>query len=148
MLTHGEFVSRVAEWVVAFNRGSLDLPDGLLHRDAVFRLNGVAYEDTLGRPASDPLVRLVARGPGGYRLLAKGLQYALGTPEVALRDFEIQRGLATGYADLTGELRDSGEAWEATADIAMTVDIEGRVTELAVQMASSSVARLQQARQG
>lgn len=148
MLTHGEFLSRVAAWVVTFNRGSLDLPDGVLHRDAIFRLNGVAYEDTLGRPATDPLVRLVARGPGGYRLLARALQYALGSPEVVLRDFEIQRGLATGYADVTGHLRDTGDAWEATADVAMTVDIEGRVTELAVQMNPSSVARLQQARQG
>ena len=40
MLTPREFVSRVTEWVDAFNRGSLDLPDGVLHRDAVFRLNG------------------------------------------------------------------------------------------------------------
>ena len=147
MLTPGEFMGRVTEWVAAFNRSSLDLPDGALHKDAVFRLNGRAYEDTLGRPATDPLVRLVARGPGGYRLLVKALQYALTAPEIALRDFEIRHGLATGHVDLTGQLRDSGEAWVGTADLVMTVDIDGRVTEIAVQMDPVHVARLQRARQ-
>ena len=147
MLTPGEFVGRVTEWVAAFNRGSLDLPDGALHKDAVFRLNGRAYENTLGRPATDPLVRLVARGPGGYRLLVKALQYILTAPEIALRDFEIRHGLATGYVDLTGSLRDTGEVWVGTADIAMTVDVDGHVTEIAIQMAPDRVLRLQQARQ-
>jgi hypothetical protein len=147
MLTPGEFVGRVAEWVATFNRGSLDLPDGILHKDAVFRLNGRSYEDTLGRPATDPLVRLVARGPGGYRLLVKALQYTLTTPEIALRDFEIRHGLATGHIDLSGRLRDSGEAWESNADVVMTVDIDGHVTEIAIQMDDEAVARLQRARQ-
>ena len=147
MLTPGEFVSRLTEWVDAFNRGSLDLPDGVLHKDAVFRLNGRAYEDTLGRPPTDPIVRLLARGPGGYRLLVKALQYTLTAPGIALRDFEIRRGLGTGHVDLTGRLRDSGEPWVCNADLAMTVDIDGRVTEIAVQMDPESVTRLQQARQ-
>ena len=147
MLTPGEFAGRLAEWVAAFNRGSLDLPDRLLHRDATFRLNGTAYEDTLGRPATDPLVRLVSRGPGGYRLLAKALQYALQRAEVAVRDFEITRGLATGYVDLSGVLRDTSELWSTSADLAMTVDVDGQVTELSFQIAGPSLERLRQARQ-
>ena len=147
MLTPAEFVARVAEWVATFNRGSLDLPEGALHKDAVFRLNGVAYEDTLGRPVSDPLVRLVARGPGGYRLLVKALQYTLGAPEIALRDFEVQRGLASGHVDLSGRLRDTGDDWVGHADVVMTIDVDARVTELAVQMDPASVARLRQARE-
>lgn len=147
-MTPGEFVARVAEWVAGFNRGSLDLPEGILHKDAVFRLNGTAYEDTLGRPATDPLVRLVARGPGGYRLLVKALQYTLGSPEIALRNFDIRHGLATGHVDLSGTLRDTGEHFVSNADLAMTVDIDGHVTELAVQMARDVVTRLQRARQG
>jgi len=147
MLTPGEFVGRVAEWVASFNKASLDLPDGILHKDAVFRLNGRAYEETLGRPVTDPVVRLVARGPGGYRLLVKALQYTLTAPEIALRDFEIRRGLATGHVDLSGRLRDTGEAWVGHADLVMTVDIDGRVTELAIQMDDAVVARLQRARQ-
>lgn len=146
MLTPGEFVDRVVDWVATFNRGSLDLPDGILHRDAVFRLNGRAYEDTLGRPATDPLVRLVARGPGGYRLLVKALQFTLTAPEIALRDFEIRYGLATGHIDLSGTLRDTGEAWLGNADLVMTVDVDGRVTEMAIQMQEKAVARLLRAR--
>jgi len=147
-MTPGEFVARVAEWVAVFNRGSLDLPEGMLHKDAVFRLNGVAYEDTLGRPVSDPLVRLVARGPGGYRLLVKALQYTLGAPEVALRNLDVRYGLATGHIDLTGTLRDTGEPFVGNADVAMTIDIDGHVTELAIQMDQHVVARLQRARSG
>lgn len=146
-MTPGEFVVRVAEWVAIFNRGSLDLPDGMLHKDAVFRLNGIAYEDTLGRPVSDPLVRLVSRGPGGYRLLVKALQYTLGEPEVALRNLDIRHGLATGHIDLSGTLRDTGESFVGNADVVMTVDIDGHVTELAVQMDTDVVSRLQRARQ-
>lgn len=139
--------ARVAHWVATFNRGSLDLPDGVLHRNATFRLNGTAYEDTMGRPASDPLLRLVSRGPGGYRLLARALQYALRQPEVAVRNFDIRHGLATGHVDLSGQLRDTGEAWTTSADLALTVNVEGQVTELSFQMSSSSLARLQRARQ-
>lgn len=146
-MTPGEFVDRMAEWVAFFNRGSLDLPDGVLHRDAVFRLNGTAYEDTLGRPVADPLVRLVARGPGGYRLLVKALQYTLGSPEVALRDFDIQRGLATGHLDVSGTLRDTAEPFVGSADLVMTVDVDGHVTELAVQMDAAQVVRLRRARE-
>ena len=147
MLTPGEFVTRVAEWVATFNRGSLDLPDGLLHKDATFRLNGVAYEDTLGRPSTDPLVRLVARGAGGYRLLVKALQYTLTTPEVALRNLDVHHGLATGHIDLSGVLRDTGESWVTNADVAMTIDIDGHITEFAVQMDDDRVARLRRARE-
>lgn len=147
MLTPGEFVGRVAEWVATFNRGSLDLPDGLLHKDASFRLNGTAYEDTLGRPASDPLVRLVSRGAGGYRLLVKALHYTLTKPEVALRNLDVHHGLATGHVDLSGVLRDTAETWVTNADVAMTIDVDGQITEFAVQMAGDRVARLQQARE-
>ena len=147
MLTPAEFVGRVAEWVDAFNRQSLDLPDGILHRDAVFRLNGRAYDETLGRPSTDPLVRLVARGVGGYRLLVKALQYTLTAPEIALRNFEVRGGLATGHIDLSGQLRDTAEHWVSNADVAMTVDIDGHVTEIAIQMDADRVERLQRARQ-
>ena len=77
----------------------------------------------------------------------KALQYTLTAPEIALRDFEIRRGLATGHIDLSGRLRDTGEAWVGNADLVMTVDVDGHVTEIAVQMDEAAVARLQRARQ-
>lgn len=146
MLTPGEFVARVAEWMALVNRGSLDIPAGMLHRQASFRLNGIAYDEIMGRPITDPLVRLVARGPGGYRLLLTALRFALTAPEIALRDFDVSRGLATAHADLSGALRDTGEAWTATCDLALVVDVDGQITEIGVQMDPAQVARLLRAR--
>lgn len=146
MLTPQQFVARVAEWVAYVNKGSLDLPDDLLHRQASFRLNGVAYEDIMGRPVSDPLVRLVARGQGGYRLLLTAVRYALTAPEIAVRDIDVSRGLATAHADLSGTLRDSGEPWTTTCDLALVVDVDGRITEIGVQMDPAAVERIQRAR--
>ena len=146
MLTHGEFVARIAEWIASVNQGSLDLPTDLLHRQATFRLNGVAYEDMMGRPVTDPIVRLVARGPGGYRLLFTALRFALTTPEVAVRDLDVARGMATAHADLSGTLRDTGEHWTTTCDLVLLVDVDGRITEIGVQMEPSAVARIQRAR--
>jgi hypothetical protein len=146
VLTPAEFVARIAEWVAYVNRGSLDLPDGLLHRQASFRLNGVAYEDMMGRPVSDPLVRLVARGQGAYRLLLTAVRYALTAPEVAVRDIDVSRGLATAHVDLTGTLRDTGETWTTSCDLALVVDVDGHITEMGVQMDPAAVARIQRAR--
>jgi hypothetical protein len=146
VLTPAEFVARIAEWVAYVNRGSLDLPDGLLHRQASFRLNGVAYEDIMGRPVSDPLVRLVARGQGAYRLLLTAMRYALTAPEVAVRDIDVSRGLATAHVDLTGTLRDTGEPLTTSCDLALVVDVDGHITEMGVQMDPTAVARIQRAR--
>lgn len=148
MLTPGEFMTRVAEWMALVNRGSLDLPDDLLHRQATFRLNGVAYEDIMGRPVSDPLVRLVARGHGAYRLLLTALRYALTAPEVVLRDLSVSRGLATAHAEVSGTLRDTGEPWTTSADLALVVDVDGRITEIGVQMDPDAVSRILRARSG
>ncbi len=141
-------MTRVAEWMALVNRGSLDLPDDLLHRQATFRLNGVAYEDIMGRPVSDPLVRLVARGHGAYRLLLTALRYALTAPEVVLRDLSVSRGLATAHAEVSGTLRDTGEPWTTSADLALVVDVDGRITEIGVQMDPDAVSRILRARSG
>ena len=68
-----------------FNRQSLDLPDGLFTRHTQFRLNGVPFEDMLGRSPGDPLVLMLARGPAGYRFAAKAVQHAVS-------DARLQRG--------------------------------------------------------
>lgn len=147
MLTHAEFVARMAEWVSLVNRGSLDLPDDLLHRQATFRLNGRAYDHLMGRPASDPIVRMVARGPGAYRLLFTAVQYALTAPEIALRDLDVSRGLATCHADVSGVLRDTGEAWTTSIDLALMLDVDGRITEVGLQADPAVVSRIQRARE-
>ena len=74
-------------------------------------------------------------------------QKGVTSPEVALRDVEIRGGLATGHLDLSGQLRDTGETWLGHADLVMTVDVDARVTEIAIQMDEARVARLLRARQ-
>ena len=69
-----------------FNGQKTDLPDGVLHKDCVFRLNGRAYHDTLGRPISDPLVRLVGCGPAGYRFILAALRHAIDEPRASLHE--------------------------------------------------------------
>ena len=55
--------------------------------------------------------------------------YASGFQALKNVDLEIRHGLATGHIDLSGLLRDTGDAWVGNADLAMTVDIDGHVIE-------------------
>jgi hypothetical protein len=97
-----------------FNRQSLDLPDGLFTRRTQFRLNGVAYEEMLGRSPDDPLVLMLARGPAGYRFTMKAVQHAV-------PDARLERGPIAGETKdgmdivrcegwLSGHFRGTGEA--------------------------------------
>jgi hypothetical protein len=138
-------VARLDALLALFNRGSLDLPEGALARDAIFRLNGVAYEESLGRSPADPLVRLVARGAGGYRFLAKGLRFAMPDATVTLDAHEVVPGdkgcLLRADGWLRGRLRRGGAVEEPFAaritfseaaaivdlDVALTPDAVGRI---------------------
>ena len=86
-----------------FNRQSLDLPDGLFTRHTQFRLNGVPFEDMLGRSPGDPLVLMLTRGPAGYRFAAKAVQHAVS-------DARLQRGELSESSSDTG-LVVSGQCW-------------------------------------
>jgi len=99
-----------------FNRQSLDLPDGLFTRRTQFRLNGVAYEEMLGRSPDDPLVLMLARGPAGYRFTVKAVQHAL--PDARLERGEIAEQSKDGMdivrceGWLSGHFRGTGDAAE------------------------------------
>jgi hypothetical protein len=144
-------LDRLSALVGLFDRGSLDLPDGTLTHDTVFRLNGVAYDAALGRPADDPLVRLVGRGPGGYRFLVKALRFGLPDARLAIGALErtsLDAGCRlTGHGRLEGTLRGAGEAFAADVDLAFTFDDVGRLSAIDTTMAPSQVARIQAARQ-
>lgn len=142
-------VDRLSLLTQAFNEASLDVPDGLFDRACVFRLNGVAYEDTMGRPLTDPIVRMVARGPAAYRFLAQAVRYAL--PDARVRIDHVTpadagpAGLASGTAALEGTLR-GGDAFHARAAVAMVLGPAGQVQEFAVLVDDEHVAAIQQAR--
>lgn len=133
-----------------FNGGSLDLPDGLIDRGCVFRLNGVAYEDTMGRPVTDPIVRMIARGPAAYRFLAQAVRYALPDAHLGLSAIEPAQsemaGLVTATATLEGTLRATHGGFTCRAAVALVTGARGRVCEVAVMLDEALVAAIAEAR--
>ena len=144
-------LDRLSALVALFGRGSLDLPDGLLTRDTVFRLNGVAYDESLGRPGHDPLARLVGRGPGGYRFLLKALRFGLPDARLAIGALErtsLDGGCRlSGGGRLDGTLRGSAEALGAEFALRLSYDADGRIAAIDVELDPAQVARIQAARQ-
>jgi hypothetical protein len=134
--------------VAAFNRGSLDVPAGLLSPHTAFTLNGRSYESILGGAADDPLIRLLARGPGAYRTAAKAVQYALQQPMVV---FEPVSGgppeVVAAAFRLTGTLRDSGEPFESHGSLRLTC-AGTVVTAVDVECSDADLQRIAQARRG
>jgi hypothetical protein len=143
-------LDRLSALVGLFGRGSLDLPDGVLTHDTVYRLNGVAYDTTLGRTAPDPLARLVGRGAGGYRFLVKALRFALADLSLeigALERTSLDAGCRlAGRGRLAGTLR-GGDAFAEDVDIVFTFDDLGRLTAIDAGLDVAAVARIQAARQ-
>jgi hypothetical protein len=143
-------LDRLSALVGLFGKGSLDLPDGVITHGTVYRLNGVAYDDTLGRPG-DPLARLVGRGAGGYRFLVKALRFALPDARLAIGALErtsLDAGCRlAGTGRLAGTLRGTGEAFDEAVAMAFTFDDEGRLLAIDAELEAAQVARLQVARQ-
>jgi hypothetical protein len=106
----------VDQLVELFNKRSLDLPDGYFTRNTRFLLNDVPFEEMLGRPAQDPLVLMLTRGPAGYRFTAKAVQHAV--PDGMLQRGELEetsaadRRVVTGQCWLSGHFRGAGEPVE------------------------------------
>jgi hypothetical protein len=136
-----------------FNAGKVDLPDGALHKDCVFRLNGRAYHEHLGRSARDPLVRLVGCGPAGYRFIITALRYALSEPRVVLYD-DLARERRrdrdtvelTRRAGLFGFLRGGREPFRAECELTVREDVHGCIHEIAVTMGDPDVELIMAAR--
>jgi hypothetical protein len=142
-------LDRLSELVALFGRGSLDLPDGVLTHDTVYRLNGVAYDESLGRPG-DPLARLVGRGPGGYRFLLKALRFALPDARLAIGALErtsLDAGCRlAGVARLAGTLRGTGGVFDEPFALALDYDAEGRLVVIDVTLDPDQIARIDAAR--
>jgi len=139
----------VDQLIDLFNRQSLDLPDGLFTRHTQFRLNGVPFEDMLGRSPGDPLVLMLTRGPAGYRFAAKAVQHAVS-------DARLQRGELSESTSDTG-LVISGQCWlsgtfrgtHEPADVLVTVGLTLRVATITHADASidpHALERLREAR--
>ena len=132
-----------------FNRRSLDLPDGLFPRHTRFLVNGVAFEETLGRSPSDPLVLMLSRGPAGYRFTAKAVQHAV--PDAHLRRGEAAETALDGAnvvaarCWLSGRLRGSGDPIETVVDVTLRLR-GGTVDQAAAVIDAAALDKLREAR--
>lgn len=121
MAASAEVTALVDELVALFNKRSLDLPDGYFTRHTQFLLNGVAFEEMLGRSPDDPLILMLTRGPAGYRFTAKAVQHAV--PDGTLQRGELDESsdgdvqVVRGECWLSGRLRGAGEPIELLAEI-------------------------------
>jgi hypothetical protein len=151
-MTSSPLWTRVLELTALFNQQSADLPNRLLHDDCVFRLNGRAYHEQLGRPASDPLVRLIGRGPAGYRFLLTRLRYAMAHPRLALDEATMQEQeypdgrIVNARGTLIGTLRAQEGSVSLPCAVSVRASADGWVHELAVLIGDADVERIMAAR--
>ena len=117
--------AQIDQLIDLFNRRSLDLPDGLFTRNTQFLLNGVPFEELLGRSPSDPLVLMLARGPAGYRFAVKAVQHAV--VEARLQRGELIKQARNGVdvvmtqCRLSGRLRGAPETVQLLIDVTLSV---------------------------
>jgi hypothetical protein len=149
MAADARLTAAVDRLIALFNRQSLDLPDGLFTRDTQFRLNGVPFENALGRSPEDPLVLMLARGPAGYRFTAKAVQHAV--PDARLERGELSESRAgdtrviSGQCWLSGSFRGTRDPANVLIEIALTMH-GASVTHADASIDAQSLDRLRQAR--
>jgi hypothetical protein len=146
----GEAVTAFVDRLIAlFNSRSMDLPDGYFTRHTQFQLNGVHFEQMLGRSTDDPLVLMITRGAAGYRFTAKAVQHAV--PDATVSRGDLHEGtdgkaqIVTGQCWLSGHYRGVGEPVELLVDVEMRFE-RGALASANVKIAPELVQQLQQAR--
>ncbi len=132
--------------VAAFNRGSLDVPDNVFTPQTTFILNERSYEAILGGSSDDPLIRLLARGVGGYRTAARALQYALQHPIIRVESLsDADGGVLVAECRIEGNLRDSNERFVGRCSLRLTSK-GAELTEVKVNCSDEDLARITSAR--
>lgn len=139
----------IDELIDVFNRRRLDLPDGVFTRHTQLLLNGVPFEQMLGRPPDDPLVLMLTRGVAGLRFTAKAIQHAM--PDADLQRGELDEAsddghpLVTGKCWMSGHLRGVGERADVLVDFRMRFR-GATIANIDAMIDQQSLEQLQQAR--
>ena len=139
----------IDQLVALFNQRSMDLPEGCFTRQTQFLLNGVPFEESLGRPPGDPLVLMLARGPAGYRFTAKAVQHAV--PDAVLERGELNETsegdeqIVRGQCWLSGRTRGDSEPLEMIVEVEMHFR-GGTIARVNAQLEPALVGRLSAAR--
>lgn len=129
MATTETLTATIDRLIALFNAKGMDLPDGFFDRRTQFVLNGAPFETLLGQPPTNPLVLMLARGPAGYRFMAKALQHALPDARVDRGDLDAASDpvLITTRLRLSGTLRGSGERLDTAVVVILKLSEPGRV---------------------
>lgn len=120
-----------------FNKRSMDLPDGYFTRQTQWVLNGVPFEEMVGRPAGDPLVLMLTKGAAGYRFAVKAVQHAV--PDASLQRGEFAEGSDAGAHLLTGQCWLSGHFRGAGEPVELLIDVEVRLRDGTIDRANATV---------
>lgn len=139
-------VAMLDDLIACFNRRVMDVPDGFFDRNAQFTLNGRTFESMLGRADDDPLIRMIARGPAGYRFAAKPLLHALETVLVSRMDFDGNASRARAVLALRGTLRGSGTVLDEMVTIDLTLTPAASVGRADVMIGEGALDRIRSAR--
>ena len=148
MATDETLTGTIDRVIALFNAKAMDLPDGFLDRRTQFLLNGAPFETLLGQSPTDPLVLMLARGPAGFRFMAKALQHAL-------VDAKVQRGEIVTNSNpdqrstrfwLSGTLRGSGESLNTVIEITLKLGAAGQVEVAAAEIDATDLDQLRAAR--
>lgn len=143
-------LAHLDELIRAFNQRSLDLPDGLFTRQTQLLLNGVPFEEMLGRSPSDPLVLMIARGAAGYRFAMKAVQHAL--PDATIERGEITstdeggRAVVSTSCWLSGHYRGTPQAANDVFEVTFRLMPGGAIEKASVTLDPVAVDRLREAR--
>jgi hypothetical protein len=152
-----QLIASIDQVIAFFNARKMDLPDGLFDRKTQFVINGAPFETLLGAAQSptDPLILMLTRGPAGFRFTSKGLQHALpdarivrlSTPPTQLvESASLEAGDLSFRLQLSGTLRDSGEAVDAAVDVTLRLTPAGLVETAEASMDAATLQKIQQAR--
>ena len=127
----------VDQLIDLFNQRSMDLPDGHFTRNTQLVLNGVPFEEMVGRPSADPLVLMLTKGAAGDRFAAKAVQRAV--PDATLQRGELEERRDAGVQMLTGQCWLSGHFRGAGEQVELLIDVELRVRDGRIERASAVV---------
>jgi hypothetical protein len=116
----------IDQLIMLFNERSMDLPDGYFTRHTQFQLNGVPFEEMLGRSPQDPLVLMITRGAAGYRFTAKAVQHAI--PDAKLVRGELNETIDGGATIVSGQCWLSGHYRGLGDPAELLVDVDLRFT--------------------
>lgn len=129
MATAQALTAAIDQVIALFNAKAMDLPDGFFDRRTQFLLNGAPFETLLSPTPGDAIVLMLARGPAGYRFMAKALQHALPDARVERSDLVIEGDplKVTTSLWLSGTLRGTGDPLNTVVTLTLTLGAPGRV---------------------